>query len=122
MKVSVAASFLGLHVAAGIAAPMPVPAAPVAPVLPRLTDAAIQKAVREVLDESPRGSSLPHESGTLLGGKYENFSRQFSDAKVPDCLGPDGLKRQPTGIGPFALGGLLAAPFVLVAKMRGKCN
>ncbi len=108
---------LGIHLAASAAAP-----APVAPLLPRLTDEAIRQAVREVLDETPKESALPYDTSTLRGSKYENFSRQFSEARVPDCLHSDGLKRQPTGIGPIAVSGLLASPFVLVAKMRGKCN
>lgn len=50
--------------------------------------------------------------------KYEKFADEFHEAKVPGCLGPDGLKRQPT----FIFGGLLALPFVAVAALRGKCN
>lgn len=50
--------------------------------------------------------------------KYEKFSQDFAEAKVPGCLKPDGLKRQPT----FFLGGLLAVPFIAVAAIRGKCN
>jgi hypothetical protein len=50
--------------------------------------------------------------------KYEKFEVAFSEAKVPGCLKPDGLKRQPT----FFLSGLLALPFIAVAAARGKCN
>ena len=50
--------------------------------------------------------------------KYEKFGQEFAEAKVPGCLKPDGLKRQPT----FFLGGLLAIPFIAVAAIRGKCN
>lgn len=50
--------------------------------------------------------------------KYERFAVQFDGAKVPGCLRPDGLKRQPT----FIFVGLLALPFIAVAKARGKCN
>lgn len=50
--------------------------------------------------------------------KYEKFAEEFHDAKVPGCLQPDGLKRQPT----FIFGGLLALPFIAVAAIRGKCN
>ena len=54
--------------------------------------------------------------------KYEQFAAVFAEAKVPDCLHADGLKRQPTGIGPLAIGGVYALPFVAIAKLRGKCN
>jgi hypothetical protein len=124
MKASLAASMLGFHLATHAAVPGPV--APVAPLLPRLTEDAIHKAVREVLDESPKANGVPHATAALRGDKYENFSRQFSEAAVPDCLGPDGLKHQPTAIVTkswvFGVSGVLAAPFVLVAKMRGKCH
>ena len=50
--------------------------------------------------------------------EYEKFADGFHQAKVPGCLGQDGLKRQPT----FFLGGLLAIPFIAVAAIRGKCN
>ena len=49
-------------------------------------------------------------------------SPAFAEAKVPDCLHPDGLKRQPTNIGPIGVVGAYALPFVAIAKLRGKCN
>lgn len=82
----------------------------------RISDAAIRKAVKETLDttwENPRR----YENDTMSATPYETFGRDFSEAKVPDCLHADGLKRQPT----FFLSGLLALPFVAVAKIRGKC-
>jgi hypothetical protein len=82
---------------------------------------AIRKAVRETLDEKP-GNPRLHEADTLRANRYDIFARQVDEATVPDCLHADGLKRQPTGIGPFRLGGLLALPFVAVAKVRGKCQ
>lgn len=88
-----------------------------APLRARLSDDAIRKAVAATLaeaDENPR----PVDGDTISGTPYEEFGREFHEAKVPDCLHPDGLKRQPT----FFLGGLLALPFVAVAKIRGKCR
>jgi hypothetical protein len=97
--------------------PRPGPALPSAPLRSQLTSDVIKDAVKETLDSDKK--ERKQALGTALGAeKYENFSRDFSDAKVPDCLHPDGLKRQPT----FFLGGLLALPFVLVAAVRGKCN
>lgn len=88
-----------------------------APLRARIDDDAIRKAVKATLDE---GWENPRQVGgdTISGTPYEEFGREFSEAKVPDCLHPDGLKRQPT----FFLGGLLALPFVAVAKIRGKCR
>ncbi len=88
-----------------------------APLRARIDDDAIRKAVKATLDE---GWENPRQvdGDTISGTPYEEFGREFSEAKVPDCLHPDGLKRQPT----FFLGGLLALPFVAVAKIRGKCR
>lgn len=88
-----------------------------APLRARIDDDAIRKAVRATLDEG-RKNPRQAEGDTISGTPYEEFGREFSEAKVPDCLHPDGLKRQPT----FFLGGLLALPFVAVAKIRGKCR
>lgn len=92
-------------------------ALPATPLRDQLTSDVIKGAVKETLASEKKEQK--QAMGTVLGGeKYENFSRDFSEAKVPGCLHPDGLKRQPT----FFLGGLLALPFVLVAAVRGKCN
>lgn len=63
---------------------------------------------------------------STLGAEHPNnefsrFSEAFSEAKVPDCLRKDGLKRQPPRILFFAFQGVLAFPFVALAKIRGKC-
>lgn len=103
-----------------------VPAAtPPAPA-PVLTQAMISTAVRDTLAEEKRAQA---ESGqpamqqvTIRADKYEQFAAAFSEAKVPDCLHPDGLKRQPTNLGPIGVVGVYALPFVAIAKLRGKCN
>jgi len=82
-----------------------------------LDKATIQAAVRAVLDEQPAIPRL-HEADTLRANQYDRFARQVEEATVPDCLHSEGLKRQPT----FFLGGLLALPFIAVAKVRGKCQ
>lgn len=79
--------------------------------------ATIRAAVRSVLDEQPAIPRL-HEADTLRANQYDRFARQVEEATVPDCLHADGLKRQPT----FFLTGLLALPFIAVAKVRGKCQ
>ncbi len=63
-----------------------------------------------------------HEHDTFRGTAQDNFARKMEEAVVPGCLRPDGLKHQPTGIGPFQLVGLMALPMLAVAKLRGKCN
>ena len=83
----------------------------------RLDEDAIRKAVKATLEET-RENPRRHEADTISATAYEEFGREFHEAKVPDCLHPDGLKRQPT----YFLGGLLALPFVAVAKIRGKCR
>ena len=58
------------------------------------------------------------ESGALSGTAYEQFSNDFAGARLPDCLHAEGLKNQPT----FFLSGVLALPFIAVAKVRGVCR
>ncbi|MDN2674885.1 hypothetical protein OX459_26150 [Janthinobacterium sp. SUN026] len=94
---------------------------------PQLTQKMIRDAVRAVLaEEAQVRDSLPQpamQQVTIRADrKYEQFAAAFAEAKVPDCLHADGLKRQPTGIGPLAIGGVYALPFVAIAKLRGKCN
>ena len=93
---------------------------------PVLTQAMISAAVRDTLAEEKRAQA---ESGqpamqqvTIRADKYEHFAAAFSEAKVPGCLHPDGLKRQPTNLGPIGVVGVYALPFVAIAKLRGKCN
>jgi hypothetical protein len=108
------------------AAPAPAPpasapqAAAPAPALP-LRARLDKDAIRAAIDATPAGKAPvpgPEQADTLSASPYAHFSKQFTDARVPDCLHPDGLKRQPT----FFLGGLLAVPFVAVAKLRGVCR
>jgi len=115
----VLASAATLAVAQAPAATRPAPA-------PVLTQAMISAAVRDTLAEEKRAQA---ESGqpamqqvTIRADKYEHFAAAFSEAKVPDCLHPDGLKRQPTNLGPIGVVGVYALPFVAIAKLRGKCN
>jgi hypothetical protein len=95
------------------------PAAPIAgPV-------AVRDAVRMVLDEDrAKAAEAPrrHEADTIRANAYQRFGAEFAEARVPDCLHPDGLKRQPPRIGFIGFSYLLATPFVVLAKLRGKCN
>lgn len=101
----------------GAPAATPLQQPPAAALRRRPDDDAIRQAVRETLAEQPDNPRL-HEADTYRANRYDGFARQVDDATVPDCLHADGLKRQPT----FFLGGLLALPFIAVAKVRGKCQ
>ncbi|MCG2583089.1 hypothetical protein [Massilia sp. TS11] len=78
----------------------------------------IRAAVRAAAAEQKIASPEAAEGATLRSDAYARFARRFDEAKVPSCLHPDGLKRQPT----FIFGGLLALPFLPIAALRGKCN
>lgn len=80
-------------------------------------DASISKAVAETLKNE--ASPLPYYQSAIAfsSANTDIMTAAFIEAKVPDCLHSDGLKRQPT----FFLTGYLALPFIAVAKVRGKC-
>lgn len=84
------------------------------------SERAIKDAVRATIAEQAPPKPLA-PADTFRSERYDKFERAFEEARVPGCLRPDGLKRQPTGIGPFQLVGLLRLPFIVVAKVRGKC-
>jgi hypothetical protein len=96
--------------------------APAKPLVLDVNDKLIQDAVRATLAESKNENPRRHEADTFRTDRYQTFAQAFADARVPDCLHSDGLKRQPPAIGPVGVGGLLALPFVGLAKLRGKCN
>lgn len=81
-------------------------------------------AVRELIaaENTERAASGARPANTLRAGKQDSLEARFDEARVPNCLHADGLKRQPTSIGPFGVSGYLALPFVIVAKLRGKCK
>jgi hypothetical protein len=77
-----------------------------------------QQVVQLILEERGRAAT-----GQVLSLEPAptKFALAFAEAKVPDCLHKDGLKRQPPRIGPFVFMGVIALPFVALAKVRGKC-
>jgi hypothetical protein len=96
-----------------------------------LTAQRIRQAVAATLAETPDRPSIQANRqdglrdpvfGAETPEKYKQFAKDFAYAKLPYCLGGDGLKFQPPQIGPITFGGLLALPFVVAAKVRGKCK
>ena len=91
--------------------------APGLPLRARLDKEAIRAAIADLpaeTDADPRR----HAGDTLSATPAEQFSRDFAQARLPDCLHSEGLKNQPT----FFLSGFLALPFIAVAKVRGVCR
>ena len=86
---------------------------------PKVIRAAVDAALVDDAPGSTAAMASRYATGDtiLRGAAYEDFARTMADARVPDCLHPDGLKRQFVPIG-----GIYSAPFVLIAKLRGKCN
>ena len=83
-------------------------------------DPALTRAVAEAQKaEAPAAAPAQSLSGApaFSSANAAIMTAAFDDAKVPDCLHSEGLKRQPT----YFLVGYLALPFIAVAKLRGKC-
>lgn len=80
-----------------------------------------QEAVALAISELPSGPASSILGAESLDNEFSRFGAAFTEAKVPDCLHKDGLKRQPPRILFFAFQGVLAFPFVALAKVRGKC-
>ncbi|KQZ42240.1 hypothetical protein [Duganella sp. Root1480D1] len=89
--------------------------------LGRFDDPAVQQAVREAAAQAPAPSAQP--TADFTGGEQaRRLDLAFKEAEVPDCLHSEGLKRQPPVILFIPLSGVLALPFVGIAKLRGKCK
>ena len=86
---------------------------------------AVQRWKREAVAISAQEDRVERSRALSGAGERDNaytaFGAAFTEAKVPDCLREDGLKRQPPRILFFAFQGVLALPFVALAKVRGKC-
>jgi hypothetical protein len=93
---------------------------------PKYDARATRIAIREIVAESSANEEAAaaqrFSAGPRREQKYEQFARDFDEAEVPGCLGPNALKHQPPKIGPIGLGGILALPFLVVAAARGKCK
>jgi hypothetical protein len=81
-------------------------------------DPVVRKAVAEAIAAEPPPPPLLQSAPAFSVVKSDIMTAAFIEAKVPDCLHSEGLKRQPT----FFLGGYLALPFIAVAALRGVCN
>lgn len=83
---------------------------------------AVQAAIKEEDARALTPQVQLQDAGSYGASHAASFARKFAEAKVPDCLRPDGLSKQSTNIGPATVVGMYAAPFVVIAKLRGKCN
>lgn len=123
------ASVLAAQLAAAPAGPIhAVPAADVPAdwARPAYDSRATREAIRQIVAESRANevtaAAQRFSAGPRPDDKYKTFARRFDEAEVPGCLRPDALKHQPPKIGPIALGGILALPFLVAAVVRGKCK
>ena len=96
---------------------------PPPPLATRVLDPAVVRTAVSVAlvksEQTTAEKTADYAAGDTIARSREQarFSRTFDESRIPDCLHPDGLKNQ------FVpLGGVYAIPFVLVAKLRGKCN
>lgn len=111
------------HAAPEAAAPaQPEAAAPAAklPLQPPLRHRLDKDTIRVAIAAAPADTERTRRrDGQILSATpYEGFARDFAGARLPDCLHADGLRNQPT----FFLNGVLALPFIAVAKLRGVCR
>lgn len=95
----------------------PQPPSAALPLRARLDKEAIRAAIAATADEKA-ADPRRQEPEALSATPYRSFSKDFAAARLPDCLHSEGLKRQPT----FFLSGVLALPFIAVAKVRGVCR
>jgi hypothetical protein len=105
-----------VSIAGSASAQRPVPPNASTPLRSTLTRDVIRDAVKQTLANGEKEDQQAPER-VLNAQRYENFARQFADAQIPDCVHSKALKFQPT-----LFGGLLSAPFVVVAALRGKCR
>lgn len=96
---------------------LPVDAAPVS--IP--PNAAMKNAIAAELAASAKEPKRGIPLSEFRAEQFERFAKNFAEAKVPDCLHGEALKRQPPVLLFVRLEGLYAVPFVLLAKVRGKC-
>ena len=97
--------------------------------VPLVSRAAVRAAVAaELQEERGRQDAAPPAqrfSATPMTDRQRRlkaFEMLMREAEVPFCLHQDGLKYQPTHIGPIGVAGILALPFVPIAALRGKCK
>ncbi len=100
-----------------VAQPDPVPTAAEVKAMQGRTDPAVRKAVAEAVKAEPAALPYVQSQPAFSSADTAIMTAAFIEAKVPDCLHSEGLKRQPT----FLLTGYLALPFIAVAKLRGVC-
>lgn len=129
MSIYFAASLLAAQLAAaptGAATPLQAAVVPANWASPAYDPRATREAIREFVAESAAKEEAAafqrFSAGPRRDVRFEAFAKGFDEAEVPGCLAPNALKHQPPKIGPIAVGGILALPFLVVAAVRGKCK
>lgn len=90
--------------------------------LGRFDDPAIQQAVREAAAEAEKARPQGNADFGAGSEQARRLDLAFKEAEVPDCLHSEGLKRQPPVFLFLPVSGVLALPWVGIAKLRGKCK
>jgi hypothetical protein len=83
----------------------------------RLDGRVLQEAIRTELARDGQKPLLRAELGLQA-----RLSRDMKEAGHPDCLAEDATRHQPAKLGPVEFTGLLKAPWVAAAALRGKCR
>lgn len=126
LKAGTYAAAILLTLSGSTAAASPATPVPGQSLRARLSDEVIKQAVRETLAENPVEREAAPSGQVLSGGQYLAFSRNFSEAQKPSCMGPDALKFQPAEMSTkdwhFAASGLMTLPFWAAALVKGKCQ
>lgn len=88
----------------------------------RISDPAVIRAAVKEATAGDLTQPAGRKEAALSADPYRGFADAMDEARVPNCLHPDAMKHQPPKIGPVALGGILALPFLAAAIFRGKCH
>lgn len=83
----------------------------------RLDGRVLQQAIQAELARDGQKPLLRAELGLQA-----RLSRDMKEAGHPDCLSEDATRHQPAKLGPVEFTGLLKAPWVAAAALRGKCR
>ena len=87
-----------------------------------ISPSTLRRAIDDAKDPLDDVALSPGGGFGTAGARQERIDQSFRDADIPSCMTPEAFRFEPPRIGPFAFGGLLAAPFLLHAIVTGKCR